>query len=99
MADQVDTVPDAAVEIVEAADFVPSNHLVDVLRQDGGSCHCGQWYFYSQTCSHVYQVFEAKCGRKRTGKGVRTAFCPQTSTRILTSKVKVNAPCPDAACQ
>jgi hypothetical protein len=96
---RIDVVPPAPEVIVEAEDFVPTLYLVDVLRSDGDSCHCGTWWFYSATCGHVYQSHDGKCGRNRGGKGVRSTFCPKTSTRILISNVKVNKNCPAAACQ
>jgi hypothetical protein len=84
--------------VVEVVDFVPSDLIVDVMREDGGSCNCGQWYFYSSTCTHVYQHHISKCGRQRTRAGVNSAFCPKTSTRTLVSKVKVRANCPSVSC-
>jgi len=98
-AERVDVVPQADEVIIEAEDFTPSRHLVDVLRHDGGSCHCGVWHFYSARCGHIYQEHQAKCGAKRTGRGTKTAFCPKTPNRILISNVKIDAPCPSAACQ
>ena len=53
MAEEVDVVPGEEERIVDPDDFVPSGLLVDVKRQDGGSGHCGQWYFYSSVCGHV----------------------------------------------
>lgn len=95
---QVNVVPEADEQVVEVDDFVPSDLVVDVLREDGGSCHCGLWQFYSNTCGHLYQNYASKCGRQRTGSGVNSAFCPKTSTRTLISKVKVNANCPSRSC-
>jgi hypothetical protein len=95
MEEQVDLVPQAE-EVVVEANFVPSQHLVDVLRRDRGSCCCGLWHFYSAVCGHLYQEHQSKCGAKRTGKGIKSAFCPKTSSRVL---IKVNAPCPSLACR
>src|SRR5436190_11781879 len=67
---QVNFVPEAPEQVVEVNDFVPSDLLVDVLREDGGSCHCGLWQFYSNTCGHHYQNYTGRCGRQRTGSGV-----------------------------
>jgi hypothetical protein len=96
---RVDVIPDAPIEVVEPEEFVPRNYLVHVLRADGGSCVCGIWHFYSATCGHLHTSHGGKCGRKRTGKGTRSAFCSKTSTRILISNVQVNENCPSAGCQ
>ena len=96
---QVDVVPPAGEVIVEVAEFVPTNYVVPVLRADGGSCICGCWHFLSSVCGHSYRVHDQKCGVSSIGRGNRSAYCPQTSGRILYSNVKVNAPCPAALCQ
>jgi hypothetical protein len=96
---QVDVVPPAEERVVEPEDFTPTDYLVLVLRRDGGSCICGSWHFVSAICGHVYRVHDQKCGAKSAGRGNRSAYCPQTSGRILHSNVKVNAPCPAAVCQ
>lgn len=96
---QIDVVPEADLVFVEADGFVPTAHLVEVLRADGGACICGTWFFMSSTCGHPYRIHDQKCGAKSAGRGNRSAYCPQTSGRILYSNVKVNANCVAASCQ
>jgi hypothetical protein len=97
--EQVDVVPAADIQILEVAEFLPHACVVPVLREDGESCVCGSWQFYSAMCGHVYQSFDEKCGANRNKKNTRTIFCPKTASRILISNVQVNAPCPYPLCQ
>jgi hypothetical protein len=80
--------------IVAAVGFNPNNHIYPAQCEDGGACVCGQWYFYSATCGGVYQVLSKPCGINRTRRGVNTAYCPKTSTRVLYGAVRINAHCP-----
>jgi len=95
----VDVVPDADIEVVEAEEFSPLDHLIPVLREDGGTCECGLWQFYSAICGHVFQTYEARCRRTRNKKNTRTIYCPKTAGRGLISNVQVNAPCLYPRCQ
>jgi hypothetical protein len=51
---QVDVVYPANVEVIEPEDFLPIDCVVPVLREDGESCACRVWQFYSAICGHVY---------------------------------------------
>src|SRR2546421_2091826 len=73
---QVDVVPPAEIQIIEVEHFLPHDCVVPVRREDGQSCVCGNWQFYSAVCGHVYQSFDEKCGARRTKKNTRTIFCP-----------------------
>ena len=94
-----DVVPPAEIEVVAVEEFSPLQCIVPVLREDGGSCVCGIWQFYSAVCGHVYQTYDAKCGATRNKKNTRTIYCPKTASWGLISNVKIDAPCPYPLCQ
>lgn len=96
---QVDVVPPADIEVIEPEAFLPIECVVPVLREDGESCACGVWQFYSAVCGHVYQTYEAKCGATRNKKNTRTIYCPKTARRGLISNIQINAPCHYPLCQ